>query len=225
MRSATLGLFAVLLIGFAALLLVGLSKGSALVYTLGVAPQGPVAQLKPGSRACQGPVRLPDGSRFERIGFYPRAAGGPGSPVGVTVRAAAGGPTLARGVLAGGYRSGSPPPLRQVTVGRQRQGPPLTVCFRNAGSRPLELWGTAAIASPSTLAIVDGKPADFDLGVTFERSGQRSLIALAPTIAERASVFHPQWVSPVAYALIAALVLIGAPALLLLAVRRAAASD
>ena len=34
-------------------------------------------------------------------------------------------------------------------------------------------------------------------------------------------MFHPQWVSPAAYALLGALLLVGGPALLIVAVRRA----
>ena len=42
-----------------------------------------------------------------------------------------------------------------------------------------------------------------------------------PMCSPSASVFHPQWVWPAAYALLAALLLIGAPVLLILVVRRA----
>jgi hypothetical protein len=222
MRSGVLAFLAVLAVGLLALIAIGLTRGSPTIYTLGVAPQGPVAQLKPGSKACQGVVELPDGASYDRIGLYPRSAGAPGAAVDVTIRPASGGAALARGTLAGGYRAGSPPPMRAVDVGHQRQGGPITVCFENAGQRKLELWGTGAVASPSTSATVDDKPQDFDLGVTFERANERSLIALLPDVAARASVFHPQWVSPVAYTLLAALLVIGGPALLVLALRRAA---
>ena len=214
MRSGVLALVAVLAVGLVALVALGLTRGSSTVYTLGVAPQGPVAQLKPGSRACQGPIDLPDGAKYDRIGIYPR-----GGAVDVLVRPAAGGAALARGTLEGG--AGSPPPLRTADVGRHGSAGAITVCFKNAGDRKLELWGTGSVASPSTSATVDGKPQDFDMGVTFERAGERSLLALLPDIAERASVFHPQWTSPAAYLVLALLVLLGGPALLVLALRRA----
>ena len=220
MRDASRALIGVLAVGLLALLAFGLLKGSSLVYTLGVAPQGPVAQLAPGSRACQGVIELPDGATYDRVGIYPSSAGGRAPAVDVTIRPPAGGAAIAEGTLAGGYRAGSPPALRRVDVGKQRRDGPITVCFENAGRRELQLWGTGAIASPSTSATIDGKPKNFDHGITFER-GSRSLVAQLPDIAERASVFHPQWVSPLAYALLAALVLIGGPALLILAVRRA----
>ena len=225
MRNGTITLVAVLLAGLVALLALGLTQGSALVYTLGVAPQGPVATLKPGDRACQGAIDLPSGESFERVGFYPRTATGSDSPLDVTITAAAGGRALAHAQLASGFRNSSPPGLRRVDVGRLTPDERIVVCFRNAGARQVELWGTGAVASPSTSATLDGKPTAFDLGVTFENRQSRSLIALAPKIARRASLFHPQWTSPGAYAVLAALVLLAVPALMVLALRRAATAD
>lgn len=227
MRSGTRALLVVLLAGFAALLVAGLTQGSARVYTLGVAPQGAVADLGPGDRACQAPIEPPDDSSFERIGFYAGTEGRPGPPIEVTVGPRAGGRTLGRGVLAAGYRTGSPPGLAYAAVGEVRplRDEPLAVCFVNRGDSRVQLWGTSGVASPSSAATVNGGAIDLDIGVTFERSGERSLIGLAPEIADRASVFHAQWLSPAAYALLAAALLIGVPLLLLLALRRAAAAD
>jgi len=216
-----------MLAGLAALALVGLAKGSALVYTLGVAPQGAVADLGPGDRACQARIEPPDGASFGRIGFYPGTEQRPGPPVEVTVGTRAGDRTLGGGVLAAGYRTGSPPQLSHADVGEVRpaRDQALVVCFENRGEERVQLWGTAGVASPSSSATVDGQPIDLDLGITLERPGERSLIGLAPEIAERASVFHAQWLSPAVYALLAALVLVGVPLLLLLGLRRAAAAD
>ena len=220
MRSGVVAFLAVLALGLLALLATGLTRASALVYTLGVAPQGPVGMLEPGSRACQGAINLPGDARFERIGLYPRTPGGPGSPLEVSIRPADGGAALARGELPGGYRGDEPPRLRYADLGRQRRPEPFTVCVTNRGSRDVELWGTAALASPSTSSVLDGKPGDFDLGVTFADREERSLLARLPEAAEHASVFHPGWTSPWAYAVLAALVLLGGPALLLVALRR-----
>jgi len=214
-------LAAVLTAGLVALLAVGLAKGSSTVYTLGVVPQGGVVKLGPGERACQGAIDPPDDTTVERVGFYPLG----GQPVAVEVRRAAGGAPLASGELAGGYASGSPPPLRRVGVGALRVRSPVAVCFRNRGRRQVEVWGTAGIASPSTSATVNGEPVGVDMGVTLERRHDRSLIALLPAMAERASVFHPTWVSPALYAVLAALVLLGVPALLVVAVRGGALAD
>ena len=220
MRSGVVAFLAVLALGLVALLVTGLLKRESLVYTLGVAPQGPVAKLAPGVGACQGAINLPGDARFERIGLYPRTPGGPGSPLEVVIRPAAGGAPLARGEIAGGYRAGAPPALRYADLGEQRRPQPFTVCATNRGRRDVELWGTAALASPSTTSVIDGKPGNFDLGVTFAAREERSLIALLPDAAEHASVFHPGWASPWAYAVLAALVLLGGPALLVVALRR-----
>jgi hypothetical protein len=225
MRSATSGLLVVTVAGLVALLVIGLARDSALVYTLGVAPQGPIVKLPPRGRACQSAISPPDGASFERVGFYPRGAtrGGPG--VQVEIEPAAGGRALGRGELTPGYPAATPPPLRRVDVGKIRPREPITVCFTNRGDRPLELWGTAGVASPSTSATVNGRPVDVDMGVTLDYRRSRSLVGLLPATAARASVFHPRWVSPPVYGLLAAIVLLGVPALLGIGLRHTATDD
>jgi len=225
MRKASLGLLVAVAAGLVALVVVGLTQRSSLVYTLGVVPQGPVAKLAGGDRACQGPIDLPRGASVERIGIYPAAARGEQPPLRITVRPAAGGRDLAAGTLAPGYGDGSPPPLRRAAIGRLRSAPPVTVCVTNRGSTPVALWGTGGIATASSTLSIDDKPINLDIGVTFERAGRRSLIAWLPDVAERASVFHPAWMSPALWAMIGVLVVLGAPALLLVAVRQAARAD
>jgi hypothetical protein len=220
MRNGVIALVAVLAIGFAGLLVLGLVKGSALTYTLGVAPQGPVGSLGPGDEICQGVIRLPRHAAFERVGYYPRTLSGPGM-VEVTVRAV-GGAKLAGARTRLDART---PALHRTDVGHVGAGRPLSVCFDNVGGRPFELFGTAPIASPATSATRNGKPANYDIGVTLERAEQRSLLAQAPDIARRMSVFHAAWVSPVTLALLAAFVLIGIPLLLIAALRGATARD
>jgi hypothetical protein len=220
MRNATIALAVVTVAGLVALLAVGLTRGSALVYTLGVAPQGPAASVAPGQRACQAAIDPPDGSTVERVGFYPRG----GQRIAVEISPAAGGAVLARGELALGSAAGSPPALRHVDVGRVRVRSPIAVCFRNRGEAPLELWGTSGIASP-TAATVNGKPVGADIGVTLERRHDRSLVALLPAIARRASVFHPSWASPAVYAVLGALILLGVPLLLGAGLRGSAAVE
>jgi len=220
MRSGVLALGVVLAIGFAGLLALGLVRGSALEYTLGVAPQGPVGKLDPGDRLCQGVLRPPREATFDRVGYYPRTSGGPSS-IEVTVQAAGGSePGSGRERI-----DATAPALHRTDVGQVEPGQPLSVCFENVGARRIELFGTAPIASPSTSATLNGKPADFDLGVTLERAKERSLLAQAVDIARRMSVFHAGWVSPLALALLAAMVLIGIPLLLVAALRSATADD
>jgi hypothetical protein len=220
MRSGVLALAAVLAIGLAGVLALGFTRGSAVQYTLGVAPQGPVGKLGPGDEICQGVIRLPRHAGFERVGFYPRTPSG-AATVEVTVRAEG-------GAKLGGSRArldARTPALHRTQVGQVQPGQPLTVCFDNVGERPVELFGTAPIASPGTSATLNGKPANYDIGLTFERASERSLLGQAPDIARRMSVFHAGWVSPVTLALLAILVLIGIPLLLVVALRSAAARD
>ena len=60
---------AVLAVGLAALVTVSFTQRSSLVYSLGVKPALSAAQLGAGVRACQGPVRVPSGASFDRVGF------------------------------------------------------------------------------------------------------------------------------------------------------------
>jgi hypothetical protein len=86
------------------------------------------------------------------------------------------------------------------------------------------VFGNAGIASRPTTAAVAGKPVDADLNVAFERD-PRSLLSLAPAIAERAALFRAGWVGLWTYALLAALMLLAVPALLVRALRDAAAGS
>ena len=82
MRSASRALLGVLVAGLLALLAFGLLKGSSLVYTLGVAPQGPVAKLAAGQPRLPGRDRAPrrraattasGSTRAARAGARPRS--------------------------------------------------------------------------------------------------------------------------------------------------------
>jgi hypothetical protein len=62
------------------------------------------------------------------------------------------------------------------------------------------------------------------MGITLNRE-KRSLIALLPDMAERASVFRAGWVGPWTYLVLALLVLVAVPALLARGLARAGAED
>jgi hypothetical protein len=220
--------FAVLAVGLVALVAVSLTQKSSLVYSLGVNPGLQAAQIGPGVRACQRPVRVPSGAAFDRVGFAVTPVGESTLPVRVEVREARGGRTLATGRLAPGYAAFDPAHPREevVDVGRVETDEPLELCLtgdRN-GEGSAVVIGQAGIASPSTSATLDGKPIAADL--TFElRTHDRSLAALLPDIADRASEFRAGWVTPAVYLLLALAILIGAPLLLGRGLARAAAED
>jgi hypothetical protein len=217
---------AVLAVGLVALLAVGLTQQSSLVYSLGVNPALQAAQLARGTRACQGPVTPPNGTAFDRVGFIVTPVHGATPPVRVEVREAGSGRVLGTGRLEGPY-----PTFRQtrpreqvVRVGRVETDAPLELCLVGDGDGSSIVIGQAGIASPNTSATLDGKPIPSDL--TFDlRTGDRSLVAWLPDIADRASQFRAGWVTPGVYLVLALAILVGAPLLLARGIARADASD
>jgi hypothetical protein len=217
---------AVLAVGLVALLAVGLTQRSSLVYSLGVAPAMRATLIAPGFPACQGPVRVPGGDEFDRIGFMvdPTTSS---PPVRVEVREANGGRVLASGRLEGGYgafRPGSAD-LHEVKVDRAVEtDAPLDLCLVDEGRESVSVIGQAGIASPTSTATRGGKPISPDLAFELRREN-RSLLALLPNIAERASRFRAGWVTPGVYLVLALLLVVGAPFLLARGLKRADAED
>jgi hypothetical protein len=222
MRSpAVLGFLAVLAIGAVGLVVAGFATGSALVYTPGVTPFSPVVTLQPGQRACMRPISTPDGATFERVRVFAGRDGIPGPPLEASVATVKGGDELGRGRLAGGYRGAGKPAPVAIPVGRVHPTEPIEVCVRDAGSAPVALWGAPTIASKSDTVLGGGPPLGSDISVRLERAHERSLIAGLPDEAERASVFKAGVLSPPVWLVFALVVLLGVPALLVLALRRA----
>ena len=144
----------------------------------------------------------------------------------VTVREAGTERELGSGRLPGGYGDWDPLDPREhvVDVGLVRTDAPLELCLVNVGSGPVGIVGQAGIASPPTSATLNGNPLDTD--ITFNlRSGESSLAALLPQIAERAARFRAGWVSPIVYLLIGIGILVVAPLLLARGLARADAAD
>lgn len=214
MRSAVAGLAVVMVVGLAAVLGLALTQRSSLVYSLGVNPALSAATLTPGARACQAPVRPPTGVTFDRVGVLLDAAGQPGPPVRVEVRETDG-RRLASGRLEPGYPDFDPARKREqvVRVGTVEPEAPLEICVVNEGDVPVSVIGQAGIASPTTSATASGRPLTTDLTINL-RSGERSLLALLPDIAQRASRFRAGWVSPAVYLVLAVAIVAGAPLLL-----------
>jgi hypothetical protein len=217
---------AVLAVGLVALVAVGLTQRSSLVYSLGITPALRATQIAPGFPACQGPVRVPGGDTFDRVGFMvdPLTAS---PPVRVEVREAGGGRVLASGRRAGGYGVFKPgsEDLHVVKVDRPVEThAPLDLCLVDEGRAPVAVIGQAGIASPTTTATRAGKPISPDLAFELRREN-RSLLALLPNIAERASRFRASWVTPGVYLVLALLILVGAPFLLARGLKSADAED
>jgi len=84
---------------------------------------------------------------------------------------------------------------------------------------PVSLLGNVALASRSSEAVRDGKPLNADLSVVFFRDESKSLLALAPDVVERASLFHGAWVKPWLVGLLGVLLVTAFPLLLGAALR------
>jgi hypothetical protein len=211
------------LVGVAAIAVIGLVKGSDLVYSPGVTPQAPVVPLAAGQEACQGPIHVPDGAAFDRVAFTVGTYFKPGAPLRVTIVDTSGA-TIADGTLPGGYPDIAGAPEHVVRVGRVATDDPVQVCIENEGSRQVALYGQAGIASPRSAATVNGNPLAYDIAVTLRRE-QRSRLALLPTMADRAALFRAGWVTPLLYSILALALVIGAPLALARGLGRAGETD
>jgi hypothetical protein len=213
MRSAFAVVF---LAGLALLAVAGLTRGSDLVYSPGVSAQLPVTELPAGARACQGPMRAPD--TFDRVGLTVGTAGSAGPALDVEVVDERG-RELAAGSLAAGYAGATE---QVVEVGEVRTADPVSVCI--VPDRKVAVLGQVGAASQQTTGTIDGADVGVDFAFTL-RSEERSLVALAPAVAERASLFRAGWLPPAAYLVLALAVIVAAPLLLARGFARAAAAD
>jgi hypothetical protein len=218
MRSARLAFAVMLAVCLAGVALLGLTRTSDLVYSPGVVASAPVAVVGPGQRACQAPLHLPDDAAFDRVAF---TAGTTGRPdVALEVLDDGTGRTLASGEVA----ATATPAEHVVRTRRVETARPLRICFTNRGTGSMAIYGQPGIASPRSRATLDGEPLAFDLALEL-RSEPRSLLALLPTMAERASLFRAGWVTPLTYLVLALALLIGAPLALARGLGRAAEAD
>jgi len=212
---------AVLAVGLAAVVAIGLTQRSGLVYSLGVSPALRATQIAPDNPACQGPIHVPNGAMFDRVGFVlARLTDTP--PVRVEVREADGGRVLASGRLDSGWRDFVPRRTDElvVHVGPVRTTSPVELCLVDEGRAPVAVIGQAGAASPTTSATRTGKPITTDLAFTLRR-GDRPLLVQLPDIARRAAVFRAGWVTPAVYLVLALLIVIAAPIALARGLRRA----
>lgn len=216
----------VLLVGVVAVAVIGFTQHSSLVYSLGVNPSLQAAQLDPGKPACQGPVRVPHGAAFDRVGFLLTAPLGR-PPIRAEVREAGSGRVLGTGrVEADSYEDfiRGHPRETIVEVGHVQTPKPLELCLVNEGDTAVVAIGQLGIASPTTSATIDGKPASADISFSLH-SEDRSLIALLPDMAKRAAVFGAGWVTPLVYLVLALLILVGTPIALARGLAAAARQD
>jgi hypothetical protein len=212
-RLPLIAFAAVFVLGVVGLLAVAALDERRLAFTLGVQPAQVAVVLQPGDIACQGPIDVPadaDSVKFE-VGTF----GAPGPRLEVlTPRGEAGG----RGSVPGGYRDRA---IVSASPNGIDSGQRIAVCVRNAGRRQVSLWGGVAGAARTSKLLVDGRDAQTDLALVFEREESRSMLSALGDVFERAALFHPSWVSAGLLWALAVLLLTALPVALVLALRTA----
>ncbi|MCW2951653.1 MAG: hypothetical protein JWQ48_823 [Conexibacter sp.] len=211
-----LAFLAVALAAGAVLAIVGATERRTLAFTLGVPSYAAVATLKPGQTVCQEPIAIASG--FDDVAFHVGTFARTGQPIEVSVLQATTRAPLGRGVLAAGYGDGARP---LVAVGHVPAGGDADVCFRNAGTRRVALYGGPDVAARMSTAVLAGKPTSpaSDLDLAFRVAHPRSTLALLPDMLQRAALFRGGWIGPWLYWLLLVVVLLAVPALIVRALR------
>jgi hypothetical protein len=214
------GFTAVVVVGVLAFALFVALRQTPKAFTVGVQSGGPAVTLRAGQTACQAPLDVPRGGAFDRVrlkvGTYFKA----GPPLDVSVRRGIDGPVLARGTLRGGYPDVGTDPTQVVGLDRKiaTGTKAIAVCVENAGSNRAALYGNGDAANRSSTATLDGKPANVDIDMIFERA-PRSYGSELGTILSRAVLFRSPRLSDTLYFLVLALLVAGAIAGVAVALR------
>lgn len=203
--------------------------------SLGTFVKYPVAPLKPGDEACQGPIGLVETTR--RVEFNPGTPHvNPGPAIDVTLRATGTRTVLGSGRLPAGFNPRVP---QTVTISPVPANARVDVCFRNAGPGETLVFGdlnqgdltfhNSRVAHPiisTSHPTLNGKPVSGGaIAIVFPSPHQRSVLSLVPNMARHAAVFRPQPLGPWTFWLLGALAVVGAPALLVLALSRSRRED
>lgn len=208
---------AVVVAGVAAIVLWGALDSRPVRYQAGPRAVTLAARLRPGQTVCTPAFVAPIAfSRLiTQLGTFRKT----GPALEAVVRR--GGRTLARGRLTGGYADVSSPPISlDRRVGRDIH---LSVCLRNAGTRPAALYGSSGEPERDSHARTRTLKAVPALSVATGRS--RSALASVPDVMRRAATFKGAFVSTALLWLVAALAVFGVPALIARAIAVAGRQD
>jgi hypothetical protein len=219
MRSARLVVLGAVVAGVAALTLLAVSERTSLAFTLGVVRSKPVVALGHGQRVCQRPIDVPADAAFDRVALSVGTFRRPGSPLAISVLDERGG-VVGRGRLPGGYPDIDRAPVHHIRLDRSVDAARIAVCVSNQGTRRVAIYGGADAAARSSTAFKDGRPAEVDLSLDFERAS-RSVASELPQLFVRMALFRAPWLGAWAYWILAVTLVAVAPWLLLRALRSA----
>jgi hypothetical protein len=232
-RTATIALAVALLLGVGGVLVAAASKSTDQVVSVGVLPVYPVAPIVEGATTCQRPIGVTES--FDHVRFNVGTFGRNGPPLSVRVVDERSGDELGRGRVQPGWVDDGT--AQNVDVGTVDGGHRVAVCVRNEGPVRAYVYGNyyngrfgtgplgVTPSNTANFATVDGEAITGDLSLALLRSSPRSLLARVPAIFEHASAFAPAILGPWTFWLLAALILVGAPVSLWMALARAAAVE
>jgi hypothetical protein len=201
--------------GFVGLLATAVTDKRDLAFTLGVRP-GQVAAVVPSQEsACQSPIYVPTDA--DRVRLQVGTFGRPGPPLTISARSVQDGALVAAGKVHGGYGDVS---TVDAPAGLP-EGALVGVCVQNRGARRVALYGGPYQAARTSRLRVAGRLTGTDLTLVFERNEPRSIASLLPEMVDRAVLFKAGWLSSALLWSIAALFMVGVPALLVVALSRA----
>ncbi len=233
-----IAMIAIITCGVAALGLIGVTERSRFAQTLGVAPVGPVAELKAGEELCQRPIGLADD--VSEVQFNPGTEAATAPAVTVILRSLPHNQVLGRGRVPADFDVTR---VQTVRIGHVAPGGQVELCFRNEGPGRLGIWGdvlSGALCTPgggrvasvacvpgrvrptisTSAAFLHGRALPGDVAAVFLRDRPRSLLARVPLMMQRASLFRPAFVTPTLWWLLLLAWLVLVPAFLAYALAR-----
>lgn len=220
MRSAAVGLVAVLVIGLGIVAWRALANDELDAVRPGILAASPVATLKPGREMCQRPLDLD--RPVPRIGLAIYNGPAPGPRIQVHITDLERDRVVSRFTVPRGWGL-APGQYFGVKLPRPLPGDTaVEVCARNEGHRSFELYGSPGITDSRLYAgHGDRVGIDPDWAIFFPLlpDERRSLFAAIPDIVKRASVLRPSIIGPAAYGGLALLLLVGGPLLMWRALR------
>lgn len=207
-RLGILGAFVgVVVVGVLAFALFVALRQTPHAFSTGVQSAGAVVTLKDGQEVCQTPIDVPAGGTFDRVRIRVGTFSRSGSALALAVHDAHGA-TVARGALAAGYPDITEQKTHTLALDHRiaagTRG--LSVCLENRGANRVGVYGNGDAAASGSTAKLDGKPANVDIELVFERA-PRSYGAQLSSILNRAILFRsPRLASALYFVLLALLV-------------------
>jgi hypothetical protein len=201
---------AAFLVGVLGLFVAAVTDKRHLAFSLAVRPSAPGILLQPGQQVCQRGIDVEE--PFDSVSLLLATYFQPGPRLVMSVTDDRSRRVLASGVLPDGY------PDSKVSVTRLDRTVPAggraTLCVRVAGARQVAMFSGPGTDNAPSRGAIDGRYVSSDLLVDFVRSKPRTTLSLIPDVFRRASLFHPAWVGPWTFWVLAALLLVAVPLLL-----------